>query len=124
MTNTTKKLTKKDHFNTLLTIPEVATNAILVEFINHELELLSKKNTGEKKPTAAQALNASIKSSILNEMEQGVLYTVSDMIKKLPSCADLSSSKVTSLVHQLCDCEPAMMERVEEKRRAYFRKVC
>ena len=123
MTKTTTKMTKRDHFNTLLTIAEVQANPILVEFINHELELLVRKNSGEKKPTATQALNDSIKTTMLAEMESGTLYTVSDMIKQLPCCADLSSSKVTSLVHQLCDCEPALVERVVEKRRAYFRKI-
>ena len=48
----TKKMTKKDYFNELLTIKEVAESEKLVAFIEHELELLAKKNTtasGEKK---------------------------------------------------------------------------
>ena len=51
--STSKKLTKRDHFNTLLTIPEVASNQILVDFINNELELLSRKSSSDKKPNAA-----------------------------------------------------------------------
>lgn len=39
----TKKITKRDNFNKLLTIEEVAKDTQLVEFINHELELLDKK---------------------------------------------------------------------------------
>ena len=36
---TSKKLTKRDHFNTLLTLSEVKSNPVLVDFIEHELEL-------------------------------------------------------------------------------------
>ena len=42
---TEKKITKRDRFNELLGIPAVAENEGLVEFIEHEIELLDKKNT-------------------------------------------------------------------------------
>ena len=38
------KKTKRDYFNELLAIADVASKAELVSFINHELELLEKKN--------------------------------------------------------------------------------
>ena len=38
------KITKRDNYNALLNIPEVASNAELVAFINHEIELLDRKN--------------------------------------------------------------------------------
>ena len=37
------KLTKRDYFNSLLAINEVASRPELVKFIEHELELLEKK---------------------------------------------------------------------------------
>ena len=40
-----KKMTKRDYFNTLLGIVEVKANPELVKFIDHELELLAKKNS-------------------------------------------------------------------------------
>ena len=36
---TSKKLTKRDHFTTLLNLSEVKANPVLVDFIEHELEL-------------------------------------------------------------------------------------
>ena len=62
-TNSTKKLTKRDHFNTLLTIEEVKSNPALVDFINNELNLLAKKNSADKKPTATQTLNEELKNA-------------------------------------------------------------
>ena len=54
-----KKMTKREKFELLLTIAEVQENEMLVEFINHELELLAKKNaTGTlRKPTKTQLEN-------------------------------------------------------------------
>ena len=122
MTNT-KKLTKRDHFNALLAIADVAQNQTLVDFINHELELLAKKNSSEKKPTAVQIANEGIKADILEGMEANKLYTITELIKEIPACNDLTNQRVSSLVRQMYDCENPTIERIEEKRKAYFRKI-
>ena len=79
-----------------------------------------KKNSAEKKPTANQVANQAIVEGILAEMEEGVLYTITDMIKKLPSCADLTNQKVSALIKPLIGIS---IERVEEKRKAYFKRI-
>lgn len=119
-----KKFTKKDNFMELLTLDEVRANARLVEFIQHELELLERKNsspTGEKKLTATQVANESLKDAILDEMEENRLYTISEMLKTLPCCAELSNQKVTRLVAQLVG--DSKVIRTEDKRKAYFSKA-
>lgn len=116
---TTKKLTKRDHFNTLLSIEAVKSNETLVNFINHELELLAKKNSSEKKPTATQVANDGIKAAILEGMEADRLYTITELIKEIPELAELTNQRVSALVRQLKDDEKIM--RVEDKRKAYFR---
>jgi len=117
--STTKKLTKRDHFNALLSIEDVKSNEVLVDFINHELELLAKKNSAEKKPTATQVANDGIKTAILNGMEEGKLYTITDLIKSIPEIADLTNQRISALVRQLI--VDGKVERIEEKRKAYFR---
>lgn len=116
----TKKLTKRDHFNHLLSLPEVKSNDVLVDFINHEIELLDRKNSSEKKPTATQVANDGIKTAILNGMEEGKLYTITDLIKSIPEIADLTNQKVSALVRQLM---PEYIEKIEDKRKSYFRLV-
>ena len=60
------KLTKKEKFAMLREIVIAnGGNEMLVEFIDHEVELLTKKNAGDKKPTANQVANESIKAEIL-----------------------------------------------------------
>ena len=114
----TKKLTKRDHYNTLLDLAEVKSNPKLVEFIEHELELLDRKNSTDKKPTAQQTANEAIKVAILDNMAEGVKYTITDLIKSVPECADLTNQRVSALVRQLVD--DKVVVRTEDKRKAYF----
>lgn len=113
-----KKVTKKDNFKALLSLDEVKSNPTLVAFINHEIELLDKKNSAEKKPTAQQTANDNIKVAILDNMVEGKLYTITDLIKEIPECADLTNQRVSALVRQLKD--EGMIVRTEDKRKAYF----
>ena len=112
-----QKLTKAQKYAMLKAIPAVAENSVLVEFIEHELELLAKKNASEKKPTAQQTANEGIKSAIVEGMEKGKKYTITDLMKEIPACAELSNQKVSQLVRQMI---PDKVVRVEEKRKAYF----
>ena len=116
-----KKLTKREKFERLLAKPEVQADKVSVEFIEHELELLAKKNSSEKKPTATQLANEALKDEILEHMEAepNRLFTISEMLKVFPCCADLTLPKVSAMVRQLK--EDGKVERVEEKRKAYFR---
>jgi len=119
----TKKMTKRAHFEFLLTLAEVQANPETVEFIHHELELLAKKNSAEKKPTAVQQANAVLKEAILEGMEAKRLYTITEMIKEIPACAELSNQRVSAVVRQMYDSAEPTIEKVVEKRRSYFRKV-
>lgn len=117
-----KKMTKRDYFNQLLSIDGVKKNADLVNFINHELELLAKKNaSGTGKLTAVQVANNGIKEEILDCManEPNRLFTISEMQKVFPCCAELSNQRVSALVRQLIN--DGKVERLEEKRKAVFR---
>ena len=120
MTNT-KKMTKREYFNVLLSLNEVKANSDLVDFINHELELLSKKNASEKKLTPTQKENLTIQEAILNYMETNVLYTITDLLKNVPECAGMSNQRVSAIVRIMR--EEKKVERIEEKRKAYFRKA-
>ena len=113
-----KKLTKAEKYAMLKAIPSVAENSVLVEFIDHALELLAKKTSADKQPPAQQTANEAIKTAIVDGMEMGRKYTITDLIKSVPACADLTNQRVSSLVRQLMASN--LVERVEEKRKAYF----
>ena len=115
----TKKMTKREYFT------QIMENYNLTEdernFIKHELELLAKKNSAEKKPTAIQVANEGLKKAILDFMVEGQKYTITDLMKSVPELADLSNQRVSALVRQLKD--SALVIRTEEKRKAYFHKA-
>ena len=104
-TSTVKKLTKRDRFEALLKMSEVQANPDMVAFIEHEIELLAKKNAGDKKPTAKQMENDAVKQVILDEMTANPdkLYTVTDLIKGVPDLAEYSNQRVSALLRQMID---------------------
>ena len=121
MANTTK-VTKMQKFEMLSNLPEVKNNPILAEFVAHEMKLLSKKNSAEKKPTEKQTANAAIQAEVLNAMEANTLYTITDLCKTVPNLPeDMTNQRMSALVRQLV--LNGTVERIEEKRKAYFRKV-
>ena len=88
------------------------------KFVAHELELLSKKNSADKKPTAQQTANEAVKTAILDGMEPNRLYTITELIKEVPECADMTNQKVSALVRQLVD--NGSIEKTVDKRKSYF----
>lgn len=114
-----KKMTKREMFEMIKANHNLSADEIA--FIDHELELLAKKNSAEKKPTAVQVANEGIKADILDGMEIGKKYTITDLMKEIPACAELSNQRVSALVRQLVT--DGAVERTEEKRKAYFSKV-
>ena len=119
-TTTTKKLTKRDRFEALLKMSEVQANPDMVTFIEHEIELLAKKNAGDKKPTAKQMENDAVKQVILDEMTANPdkLYTVTDLIKGVPELADYSNQRVSALLRQMIDANTVV--KTVDKRKSYF----
>ena len=79
-----------------------------------------KKSGAEKKPTQKQKETAEVAQTLLNQLrENSNALTVSEMIAQLPVCEGMSNQKVSALVRSL----GTAVERVEEKRKAYFRAV-
>ena len=119
-----KKMTKREKFELLLTIGEVAENTMLVEFINHELELLDKKNASSKdgirKPTKTQQENEVLQDLILQSMEDEKLYTISDLQAEISELAELSNQKVSALLKKLVDTKKVI--KTLEKRKTFFQK--
>ena len=119
-----KKMTKREKFELLLTIGEVVENTILVEFINHELELLDRKSASSKdgirKPTKAQLENKNLQDLIFQTMEDNKAYTISDLQAEIVELEGLSNQKVSSLLKKLVDTE--LLTKFQEKKKTFFLK--
>ena len=111
-------MTKRESYAKIREI--VKDNAELVAFIDHEVELLNKKNNAPKKPTEKQVENEKLKDVILAEMGDKTM-TVTEMQTNISALADLSNQRVTAIVRQLV--EDNSLIRTVVKRKAYFTKA-
>ena len=110
-----KKMTKRDYFTAILS--KYPLTEAEKAFVEHELELLEKKNSSEKKPTAQQVANEGIKAAIVAGMTANRLYTVTEIQKEIPECAELSNQRISALLRQMIG---VSINRTEDKRKAYF----
>ena len=114
----TKKMTKRDYFNQLKEKYPLTQDEI--KFVDNELKLLDKKNSGEKKATPQQKANETLKEAILKNIKSNVQYTITAIIKTVPECSELTNQKVSAVVRQMV--EKGSLIRTEEKGKAYFTK--
>ena len=114
-----KKITKRDYFAILReSYPATAENYDeVIAFIDHELELLTKKNSAERKPTAAQKENEGIKAIILAALTT-TPTSISDLQKKDAALAEISNQKISALLRQLIIDNKVV--RTEDKKKALF----
>ena len=124
---TQKKITKRESFTEIKEILEGLGKGTLAEVMEHELELLAKKNSADKKPTAIQVENEKFKELIVEFMVEGEKYTITDFIKSIPELNEKTNQKVSAIVKQMYADEDKRQKvedfplvRVEEKRKAYF----
>lgn len=100
-----KKMTKKEMFGRLIEIVEGAniedTDAV-VEFLNHEIELVSKKRNGE---TKTQKANKELVEKIFDRMvEAGKAMTATEIFEATKDIEGITSAqKVTALIKKLKD---------------------
>lgn len=144
MTNTTSttKFTKKMDFTAIIEILNAdkscevidsETADRLIARMEHEIELLDKKNSADRKPTKNQQANEALADLILDTMELNRLYTISELIKLLPNQENgepYTQSKISAVVRSMVTVTAkgvvnpdGVIERTEEKGKAYFRKL-
>ena len=95
------KVTKAQMFAQIKAVPAVAENKEMVEFIDHELDLLAKKSAN-RKPTKKNEENEVLKDKIievLKTFENG--GTVTDILNADDTFNGMSNQKISSLVRQL-----------------------
>ena len=107
-------MTKKEMFAHIATV--CATDEAIVEFCNHEIELLGRKRSTSK-PTKTQVENEVIKAKILDVLgEADEKMTVGQILKALEG--DYTSQKISALCRQLVNAEK--VEKTIEKKVSYF----
>lgn len=111
------RVTKRDYFGVLRGLVEGAeleNKDAVLEFIDHEVELLGKKR---KTQTATQKANEGLVEDIFNYLvEIGKPVTASELIAEAK--LEFSNQKVSALLKKLVDA--GRVTKVTEKKKSYF----
>jgi len=114
------KVTKKQRFEQIANL--LKDNAEIVEFCNHEIELLEKKRTnGNKKGNETVEKNVELVYQVLSQVERA---TATELIatNKLNELANengiVTSQKVSAYLNKLV--ESGRVKKVIEKKKTYF----
>ena len=120
-TSNSTKVTKRERFSQLMEIvkaSKVESSAGLVAFIEHGVELLTKKNSRSGKPTKTQVENETIKAQIISVLERvGKPMTVTQLLAE-SELTGLSNQKVSALLTQLR--KSGEVVRTIEKKVAFY----
>ena len=118
----TKKMTKIDRYNVLLTFEEVKADSDMVSFIEHEIELLQNKRTnanGEKKLTAQQVANAKVGELVKEYLAVNERATIGEMFKNIAGLPEeMTTQRLTAIVSAMVRTNE--IDRTMDKRVAYF----
>ena len=120
MANITEKMTNKVALSYVLEHYELPAD--VAEKIEGMLIQLEKRSSAERKPSARQIENESLKGQIVEAMEVNRLYSVGEMLKEFVFFpADMTPQRLSAIMTQLVSAEK--IERIVEKRKVYFKVV-
>lgn len=108
-------MTKKEMFTAIANVPAVAENEEMVEFLNHQIELIDNRKSSDRKPTAKQVENEKIKDQIKEILEDG-RQTCGDLAKAL----GITSQRTSALLRQLGEDGTKEVVKTFEKKVAWF----
>lgn len=99
---TNKKPTKKQNYEAIKALLAETGRTDLIDFCDHEIELLDNRNSADRKPTATQLANADYKTAIVDYLKEvSTAKTVSELIKEIDGFADFSNQKISALCNAL-----------------------
>ena len=117
------KKVKRDYFMEIREI--VKDNAELVAFVDHELELLARKNTGNTQ-TKVQKENVAVAEMLLEELAKAGRTTITDLMNTseviqnytLENGNKLTNQKISAIFKQ--QLEAGNIVKTVEKKKSYF----
>lgn len=117
-----KRVTKRDNFEEVIKIAKEFGRTDLVEFAQHEIDLLDKK-ASSKVTTKTQKENEGIKEVIKNFLNStpNEMFTITQLQEKIADLADYSNQKVSALVNQLYKANE--IDKVVDKKKSYFKAL-
>ena len=114
-----KKMTKKEKFAMIKEY--IQDNEMLMEFIDNEINLLTKKASSSAK-TQTQKANENIKEKIVELLKSTNLqYTITDFQNAFEDMSEYSNQKLSALFTQLVN--EKKVEKTIDKKKSYFKAI-
>ena len=119
-----KRLTKKDYFEMIKGV--CADRTDIVDFCNHEIELLSRKNS-KSGATKTQKENEIVANMLVEELAKvGKPITITDLMNTSATIKDytlengnnLTNQKISAIFKQLVESQKIV--KVVDKKKSYF----
>ena len=119
-----KRLTKKDYFEMIKEV--CADRTDIVDFCNHEIELLSRKNS-KSGATKTQKENEIVANMLVEELAKvGKPITITDLMNTseivkgytLENGNNLTNQKISAIFKQLVESQKIV--KVVDKKKSYF----
>ena len=119
-------MTKREFLNAVIATFEGNDTEIsvieMLEYAKAELLKLDERNLARtSKPTATQKANEVLKEAIVAGMAHNKIYTIAEIVKEIPECAELSNQKVSAMLNQLKVDEK--VEKITDKRKIYWKVI-
>ena len=99
----------------MVTVPK----EVIIDRMNKDIELASKKSSKSGKPTKTQVENAQLKDAMLVAMCGQPAMTIDEIKGICEEVANLSTSKISALLTQLR--ESGQVDRIYIKKKAHFK---
>lgn len=111
------KVTKKDNFEEVIKIAKELGRTDLVEFAQHELDLLKKKTS--TKSTKTNEEQVALMNKIVNALNEiGRSVTITELQKENAEMAEYSNQKLSAMLKKLVDNK--QVTKIVDKKKSYF----
>lgn len=107
----TTKITKKDNFEALKALAETAGNTALVEFCEHEIELLDKKAAAAKAAQAKRKAAGDEITDLVREALTDEFRTIGDITLTIGR-EDVTTAKVQYRLNKLVEAGEAQKQKI------------
>ena len=116
-----KKTTKIEYFEMLTDLEEVKANKELYNFCLHEMVLLDKKKSAERKPTKQQQENDNIVQEIYEILleQKDDMMTIAELQQASATMSEVSAARMSALIKKLVDAGKVKKEKNKSGRMMY-----
>ena len=111
-----KKATKKEMFRKLIELAQENERTDLIEFCEHEIDLLNKKASASGQ-SKTQAENEKIKVVIAEELTRiARAVTISELQKESTELENFSNQKLSALLKQMVENDKTVTKIIDKKK--------